>query len=176
MLLRTKGLSRRKKTIVSIIYLVSFVAGTYAPVIDARAIKQKSLEEKYSTFLLETQELRARGHAKEYIGKLIQNPKTAHYFEEGQKYERESKWDKAIEQYKNCEAVPTATESNKVAANILIGNCYFHLSRLDEGEACYRKTLEISKNVSDKNERVLGQSAALGNMGLIYSATLPLKT
>ena len=156
------------KIIIWIICLFICFCGVY------KAIKEKKEEEKeaknkgYYHQLQERQELYARGLPIPYINGLGENPLLEHFFNEGQKYEEKSKFKKAIEEYKKCLSHPKATEENKVAANVFIGNCYHALSGLKEAEKYYKEALKISKRVKDRSERLRGRSAALGNIGLIY--------
>jgi len=131
--------------------------------------KQDTREKEYLSHLLERQELRAKGLPEPYIDGLGENPLLKEQFNAGRKYEKESKLKEAIEEFKKCLLHPKATETNRVAANILIGNCYYRLSKLKEAEARYQEALKIAKKVKDEGERLKGKSTALGNIGLIYA-------
>ena len=167
-ILSTRGINKKLKTIVWIICLISCGAGIIKLVTEKITKKDILLMETYNKYLLEMQELRARGHPQEYIAGLIDNPLTRHYLEEGLKYKNKFKYDKAILQYKQCLEISTISESNKVAANILIGNCYYYLSKLNEAEDHFFEAYYISKNVENEDEKLRGESSALGNIGLIY--------
>jgi len=106
----------------------------------------------------------------EYIDGLGDHPELQHYLNSAEKLEDENKYNEAIEEYKKCLSHPRATNDNKVAANILMGNCYYNISKLTEAKNNYRQALIISKKVKDKNKRLIGKASCLGNIGLIYSA------
>ena len=163
-----KNISRRLKTTVWVICLFICGVGIYKIVPERIAKKEESLKEQYKVYLLEREELRESGHPQDYINGLLDNPLTSHYLKEGKKYETKFKYNKAIEEYRKCLNIPTITTSNKVAVNILIGNCYFNLSELYEAEKHYIEARIISRKVNIENERLMGESVALGNIGLIY--------
>ena len=81
----------------------------------------------------------------DYIGALGENPLLKHSFNMGQKYEKELSFREAIREFKECLSHPNATDQDKVAASILIGNCYHSLSELNEEEKHYKNGLDISK-------------------------------
>jgi len=116
------------------------------------------------------QKPRGLGLPEPYINGLPQNPSIKHAFKAGQKYEKASKYQDAINEYDKCLSQPQATPSNKVASNLLIGNCYFDLSKLDLAEKHYKEAIKISKQVEDKQEMLRGESIALSNIGLVYRA------
>lgn len=130
--------------------------------------KEKKINEYYHN-LLERQELRMRGHPIDYINGLGENPLLKHHLEKGQELSKESRFKQAIKEFKKCLSHPKALISNKVAAHILIGNCYYELSRIKESESHYNIALKLSGKVNDKDESLRGKSAAFGNIGLIYS-------
>ncbi|UCH92266.1 MAG: tetratricopeptide repeat protein, partial [Candidatus Aminicenantes bacterium] len=105
-----------------------------------------------------------------YIGGLGDNSFLQQHFRKGWELENDSLFDNAIEEYKKCLENPKATESNKVALHILIGNCYYKLSWLKEAEKHYFEAKRITEEVSDKREQLKGKSAVLSNIGFIYSA------
>jgi len=90
-------------------------------------------------------------------------PKIRDLFNEGQKLEKEYKYLEAIKQYEACFQAET-TASQRVALHILIGNCFFSLSELEEAEGHYRQAETAAKEAKDGE----GLAAALGNIGLIY--------
>jgi tetratricopeptide (TPR) repeat protein len=133
--------------------------------------KEKNKETKTKEYYfqsIERQELKSKGLPITYVNGLGENPLLKHSFKEGQSYEKESKYKEAIEVYKRCKYHPKATEKNRVAANLLIGNCYYSLSKLKEAEKYYKEVLSISKRVKDEDEMLQGRSSSLGNIGLIY--------
>lgn len=154
--------------VVWIICLLICVAGGYRLIKGKKREEQEAEDKRYYQGLLERQELRGRDLPTPYINGLGENPLLKHSFDMGQRYEKESKFNEAIEEYKKCLSHPKAIEENKVAANVLIGDCYYVLSKLKEAENHYKEALDISKRVKDKGERLQGRAAALGNIGLIY--------
>ena len=103
-----------------------------------------------------------------YLNGIGENSNLKHPFIAGQQYEKEHSFEEAINEFKKCLFHPKATRSNRVAANILIGNCYYWLSELKEAEKYYKEALDISKKVKDKNEKLQGIASALNNISLIY--------
>ncbi len=131
--------------------------------------RKQSKETTYGLYLAQRGELRDSGLPTAYVNGLGENPLLEHSFNEGRKHENESRFKEAIKEYQKCLDHPKATCENRVAANILIGNCYYSLSRLKEAEKHYREGWRLSKRVKDKKEKLQGRSAAVGNIGLIYS-------
>jgi len=157
------------KLIVLIASLIICICGVHRAVRERKEKQHKAKEEEYYRQLSERQELRGRGLPEPYIDGLGENPLLKGQFNAGRKYEKESKLKEAIEEFKKCLLHPKATETNRVAANILIGNCYYRLSKLKEAEDRYQEALKIAKKVKDEGERLKGKSTALGNIGLIYA-------
>ena len=133
----------------------------------AKEVKEAKTKD-YSLYLQERQELFSRGRPETYINGLGDNPLLKDHFNLGQKYREESKFEEAIKKYEQCLSHSKATEENKVAANTLIGICYYDLSRLKEAENYYKTALRITKKVRDKREKLKGKSMALNNIGIIY--------
>jgi tetratricopeptide (TPR) repeat protein len=109
------------------------------------------------------------GQPATYADGLPDSPLLGRFFAQGQEYEREFKFEEAMEEYRKCLLHPDATEENKVAANMLIGNCHYSRSRFKEAEEHYREALKISKRVKDKKERLQGKAFALGNIGIVLT-------
>ncbi|GAH47290.1 unnamed protein product [marine sediment metagenome] len=152
------------KMAVWIVCLFICISGVY------RVIRERDREnkERYYHQLQQRQELYSRGLSTSYINGLGENPVLQYSFNMGQRYQKESKYNEAIEEYEKCLFHPEATKENKVAANILIGNCYYGSSKLKEAEKRYKKALSVSKRVKDKTEKLQGKVVALGNTGLVY--------
>ncbi len=131
--------------------------------------KQENIN-KHVNKLLERQELRSQGLPIEYVDGLGDSPLFQHNLKKGQSLSKKSRFPEAIKEYNECLIHPMATASNKVAAHVLIGNCYYSLSVLKKAEFHYNEAHRLSKEVSDNDERLRGKSAALGNIGLIYRA------
>jgi len=167
--LSTRGIPRRTKRVVWIICALISLSGVILLARQETGRRRESKTREYYRQSQERRELYSKGLPTRYVDGLGENPLLKHSFKEGEKYEKEYKFDQAIEAYKKCLLHPNATEANKVAANVLIGGCHHRLSELGEAEEHYKGALSISKKVKDKDERLLGRSAALGGIGLIYS-------
>jgi len=168
--LSTRDIPRRIKRATWIFCLIICILGMMKLIRDTEKKKEDSKTKQYSMRLLERQELRSQDYPEKYINGLGENPLLRHHFFEGQRYETESKYREALKEFKKCLSHPKATEKNKVAANILIGNCYKNLFNLKDAEKYYKEALRISKRVKDKSQKLKGKSAAIGNIGLIYRA------
>jgi len=159
------------KIIGGVICALVCIFGVKRAILDWKKERKKREEEKDDKFYrtkIEKLELMGRGLPDEYINGLGDHPELKHNFNIANKYKKEHNYIGAIEEYKKCLSHPSATNDNEVAANILIGNCYYSISQLTEAESYYRQALIISKKVKDKNERLKGEATSLGNMGLIY--------
>jgi tetratricopeptide (TPR) repeat protein len=163
-----KKIKRKNKIIVWVICLVISLVGVYNVISERHKEEEAKYRNNYYQNLSEKHELFDRGFTQEYINGLGENPLLKHPFKEGQKYEKENRFGKAILEFKKCLNHPKATSANKTAAHILIGNCYYSLSKLKEAENHYKNALKNANEVEDKEERLRGRSAAFGNIGLIY--------
>jgi len=171
--LALRNLPRKTKTISVTICALICVFGVLGALSNWKKEQEEREDKKakeYYRTKIEKVELLGRGLLAKYINGLGENPELQHHLNTAEEYEKEHKYNEAIEEYKKCLFYPRATPENKVAANILMGNCYYSISKLSEAENNYRQALIISKKVKDKNERLEGKGPALGNMGLIYSA------
>jgi tetratricopeptide (TPR) repeat protein len=100
----------------------------------------------------------------EYLDGLFQAPPSIRDpFLEAQNLETEYKFPEAIKYYAAC-LQPETTTSQRAALHILIGNCCFHLSELEEAEGHYREAEAAATQAKDDE----GLAAALGNTGLVY--------
>ena len=137
-------------------------------------IKERSKELKKEKIDKETFQLAQRGELfhrnlpQSYIDSLQKDPLLKHSFNEGQKYEKEYKFGEAILEYEKCLEHPNATLINKTSAYFLIANCYYFLEKLEEAEDEYNKSLKISKNIKDKIDRLMVNSAIQVDIGNIY--------
>jgi tetratricopeptide (TPR) repeat protein len=163
-----ENITRRVKIIVWAICVAICISGA-SLLVKEKVEKGKETEiTQFYRNLLERQELHTKGLPIPYIDGLGEHPLLKHSFNEGQKYGKEFKFKEAIKEYKKCLSHPYATEENKVAANIIIGNCYYRLAKLKEAERHYKEALHTSKKVKEKNERLQGKASAYNNMGLVY--------
>lgn len=179
--LSTRKIPRKAKIVIWIFCVLIIVCGVLLLVKEVQDREKEAKSTDYYQNLGERQELFGRHLPLSYIDGLGESPLLKHYFNEGKKYEKRLQFTKAIEQYQNCLSHPKATEENKVAANISIGNCYYReahsekverdyeayrMSKLEEAEKYYKYALNISKKVNDENERLEGKSTALSNISL----------
>ena len=84
-------------------------------------------------------------------------------FLEGQKLEKQNRYRDAIAQYQAAFQTET-TDSQWVALHILIGNCFFNLSELEEAAGHYQQADKAAREADDQQ----GLAASLGNMGNVY--------
>src|SRR5665648_542546 len=137
-------------------------------------IKDKKVKEKKSKRkdlyhrLYERQELFSRNLPRTLIDTLEGNPLLVDSFQTGQRYEKEYKFNEAIESYRECLNNASVTEGDRLALNILIGNCYYFLSKLKEAEKHFRESLNIFKRAENKMARLPAKSVALSNIGNIF--------
>jgi len=183
-----------------IVCLFISVCGVYKAKKQMKEQERQNQTEEYYRQLLEKQELYRIGLPTPYINGLGENPLLKHFFNKAQRYAEECKFKQAIEEFKKCLSHPQATEENKVAVNILIGNCYYQLCKLKseeiekehgkgelpfnvipelisyclsnqmEAERYYKEALKISKRVKNKAERLKSRSIAFRNIGVLSSS------
>ena len=96
-------------------------------------------------------------------GLLEAAPEIKDPFLKARQLEKEYKYWEAIKHYEAC-FQPETTASQRVALHILIGNCFYRLSELEEAEGHYREAETIAREANDKE----GLAVALGNIGNIY--------
>jgi len=100
-----------------------------------------------------------------YLDGLAEMPerKRLELVRDGLRAMRDFKYDDAITHFRECLGVG-ATQSQKIALLILIGNCFLSTSRLNEAEEHYGEAEVAARESNDKE----GLSAILGNMGNVY--------
>lgn len=171
--LNTLNIKRKKK--IKILGIAIFVAIIFVCSSSYKLIKERNKESKSAIKIEETYQLAQRGEAfrlglpQSYIDSLQKDPLLKHSFNEGQKYEKEYKFAEAISEYKKCLEHPNATLINKTSAHFFIANCYCFLGKLKEAEDEYNKSLKISKNIEDKTDRLMVNSAVQIDIGNIYT-------
>lgn len=170
--LNTFNIERKKK--IKILWIAIFVVIIFVCLSSYKLIKEineKLKGEKIAeqSFQLEQRnELFNQGLPQSYIDSLQKNPLLKHSFNLGQRYVKENKFAEAISEYKKCLEHPYATVIDKTSAYFLIGNCYYFLGKLEEAEDEYNKSLKISKNIKDKTDRLVVNSAIQVDIGNIY--------
>jgi len=140
----------------------------YLIIKDKKNKEEKSKREKLYNRLYERQELFDRNLPGTLTEALKKNPLLEKSFLSGKKYENEYKFEEAIKVYKKCLNDLSIPEEDKIAFNILMGNCYFFLSKLNEAEKHFKEVLNILKRAENKMEKLPAKSTALGNIGNIY--------
>ncbi|MFO7557532.1 MAG: tetratricopeptide repeat protein [Desulfobacterales bacterium] len=163
-----KEVNRKTKIFVWIFFIVICILEVVYLYLQTEEEKNQKSENAYYQNLQERQELRGLGLPRPYIDGLGQSPLLKHFYIAGRNHEKNNNYQDAVTEYKECSAHPKATPSNRVASNILLGNCYYVLSKLNHAEKHYKEALKLSKDVEDKQEMLRGKSAALGNIGVIY--------
>lgn len=141
----------------------------YGAIKHRQGVEEETKAKEYYRQLQERQELYSRGLPKDYIGTLGENPLLKHSFNMGQMHKKEFEFRQALEEFNECLSHPNATEEERVAASILIGNCYYMLFEMRNAEDYYEKARDLSTRVRDERARSLGRAAALGNMGLVHA-------
>ena len=106
------------------------------------------------------------GRIAEYVDGLPKAaPEIRDPFLEAQELEEDYKYNEAIRLYETCFQRET-TASQLLALHILIGNCFYRISELEEAEGHYRRAETAASEVEDKE----GLATAYNNIGLIYDA------
>ena len=175
--LSTLSLSKDMKTIswiicslISISFIVEMIIDLHHQTEQEKSEKEKAKIDDYLIKKLARIELLQSGLPASYINGLGDNPDLKYFLEEGKDYEAKNEYINAINKYISCLNHPKATIDNKVALNILIGNCYLCLSKFIEALNYYKNALMISQSLEEINDRLRGRSITLGNIGLIYGA------
>ncbi|HCL90627.1 MAG TPA: hypothetical protein DHW70_04845, partial [Candidatus Atribacteria bacterium] len=163
-----KNISTEMKIGLWIICALIIIFDLYLIIKDKKNKEEKSKREKLYNRLYERQELFDRNLPGTVTDALKRNPLLEKPFRSGQKYEKEYKFEKAIKVYEKCLHDLTIPEEDKIGFNILIGNCYFFLSKLNEAEKHFKESLNILKRAENKITKLPAKSTALGNIGNIY--------
>ena len=83
-------------------------------------------------------------------------------------YSRDEKYPGAIKELENILKLCILSPTEKMSVLLNLGNACYSLSRINGALANYEAVLELTKKVTEK-DALEGKSAALGNIGLIYS-------
>jgi len=167
-LFKLKNITMEMKIWLWAVCALIIIFDAYLIIKDKKAKEKKSKREDLYNRLYERQELFNRNLPRTLIDTLERNPLLVDSFQTGQRYEKEYKFKEAIESYRECLNNASVTEGDRLALNILIGNCYYFLSELKEAEKHFRESLNIFKRVENKIARLPAKSVALGNIGNIY--------
>ncbi|GAH26726.1 unnamed protein product, partial [marine sediment metagenome] len=98
----------------------------------------------------ERQELFNRNLPETLTDALERTPLLKKSFRSGQKYEKEYKFEEAIKVYEKRLHDLSIPEEDKIGFNILIGNCYYFLSKLNQAEKHFKESLNILKKSENK--------------------------
>lgn len=167
-LFKLKNITMEMKIWLWAVCALIIIFDAYLIIKDKKAKEKKSKREDFYNRLYERQELFNRNLPRTLIDTLERNPLLVDSFQTGQRYEKEYKFKEAIESYRECLNNASVTEGDKLTLNILIGNCYYFLSKLKEAEKHFRESLNIFKRAENKIARLPAKSIALGNIGNIY--------
>jgi len=90
-------------------------------------------------------------------------------------YSRDEKHLQAIKELEEILTFCVLSPTQKMSTLLNLGNAYYSLSQNDNALKNYKAILKLAEKVSEK-DALEGKSAALGNIGLIYSAKGDLDT
>jgi len=163
-----KNITAEMKIGLWIVCALILIFDIYLIIKDKKNKEEKSKREELYNRLTERQELFDRNLPGTVTDVLERNPLLKESFRLGQKYEKEYKFEEAIKVYKKCLDDLSIPEEDKIGFNILIGNCYYFLSKLNQAEKHFKESLNILKRAENKITKLPAKSTALGNIGNIY--------
>jgi len=167
-LFKLKNITMEMKIWLWAVCALIIIFDAYLIIKDKKTKEKKSKREDLYNRLYERQGLFNRNLPRALIDTLERNPLLVDSFQTGQRYEKEYKFEEAIKAYRECLNNASVTEGDRLALNILIGNCYYFLSKLKDAEKHFRESLNIFKRAENKIARLPAKSVALGNIGNIY--------
>jgi len=172
LLFKLKNITMEMKIWLWAVCALIIIFDAYLIIKDKKTKEEKSKKEKLYNRLYnrlhERQELFNRNLPNTLIDTLKKNPLLVDSFQIGQRYENEYKFKEAIKAYEKCLHDLSISEEDKICFNILIGNCYYFLSKLNQAEKYFKESLNILKRAENKIAKLPAKSAALGNIGNIY--------
>jgi len=163
-----KNITMEMKIGLWIICALVVIFDLYLIIKDKKIKDEKSKREGLYNRLYERQELFNRNLPGALIDSLERNSLLADTFHIGKKYEKEYKFEEAIKVYEKCLNDLSIPEEDKISFNILIGNCYYFLSKLNQAEKYFKESLNILKRAKNKIMKLPAKSTVLGNIGNIY--------
>lgn len=163
-----KNISTEIKIGLWIICALILIFDLYLIIKDKKNKEEKSKREELYNRIYERQELFDRNLPGTVTDALERSPLLVKSFRSGQKYEKEYKFKEAIKVYEKCLHDLSIPEEDKIGINILIGNCYYFLSKLNQAEKHFKESLNSLKRAENKITKLPAKSAALGNIGNIY--------
>ena len=163
-----KNISTEMKIGLWIICALILIFDLYLIIKDKKNKEEKSKREELYNRLYQRQELFDRNLPGTVTDALERNPLLKNPFLSGQKYEKEYKFEEAVKVYEKCLHDLSLPEEDKIGFNILIGNCYYFLSKLNQAEKHFKESLNILKRAKNEITKLPARSVALGNIGNIY--------
>ena len=163
-----KNITAEMKIGLWIVCALILVFDLYLITKDKKSKEEKTKREELYNRLYQRQELFDRNLPGTVTDALERNPLLKESFRSGQKHEKEYKFEEAVKVYEKCLHDLSIPEEDKIGFNILIGNCYYFLSKLNEAEKYFKDSLNILKRAENKITKLPAKSAALGNIGNIY--------
>jgi len=163
-----KNIPIATKIVLWIICALILIFDLYLIMKDKKHKEEKSKREELYNRLYQRQELFDRNLPGTLVEVLERDPLLKESFLLGQKHEKEYKFEEAIKVYKKCLDDLSIPEEDKIGFNILVGNCYYFLSKLNQAEKHFKESLKILKRAENKITKLPAKSAALGNLGNIY--------
>ena len=151
-----------------IISALIIIFNLYLIIKDKKNKKEKSKREELYNRLYQRQELFNRNLPGTVTDALERNPLLKESFRSGQKHEKEYEFEEAIKVYEKCLQDLSIPEEDKIGLNILIGSCYYFLSKLNQAEKYFKESLNILKRAENKITKLPAKSTALGSIGNIY--------
>jgi tetratricopeptide (TPR) repeat protein len=163
-----KNITTEMKIGLWIVCALILIFNLYLIIKDKKNKEEKSKREELYNRLYERQELFDRNLPGTVTDALERNPLLKKSFLSGQKYEKKYKFREAIKVYEKCLHDLSIPEEDKIGFNILIGNCYYFLSKLNQAEKHFKESLNVLKRAENKITKLPAKSAAFGNIGNIY--------
>jgi tetratricopeptide (TPR) repeat protein len=163
-----KNIPKEMKIGLWIVCALIIIFDLYLIIKEKKNKEEKSKREELYNRLYERQELFDRNLPGTVTEVLERNPLLKKYFDSGQKHEKEYKFEEAIKVYEKFLNDLNIPEEDKIGFNILIGNCYYFLSKLNQAEKYFKESLNILKRAENKISKLPAKSAVLGNIGNIY--------
>lgn len=140
----------------------------YLIIKDKKNKEEKSKREALYNRLYQRQELFDRNLPGTLSEVLERHPLLKESFLSGQKHEKAYEFEEAIKIYQNCLHDLSIPEEDKIGFNILIGNCYYFLSKLNQAEKHFKESLNVLKRAENKISKLPAKSTAFANLGNIY--------
>ena len=167
-LFKLKNITMEMKIWLWVVCALIIIFDAYLIIKDKKVKEKKSKRKDLYNRLYERRELFNRNLPRTLIDTLERNPSLVDSFKTGQRFEKEYKFNEAIESYRECLNNASVTEGDRLALNILMGNCYYFLSKWKEAEKHFRESLNIFKRAENKMAKLPAKSIALGSIGNIF--------